>query len=101
MKIPALDRGALSPLINKDRPQAPPDKASGLAFGDVLEGSINKVNHLQKTADQAVQDLTTGKEQDIHRTMIALEKASVSLELMLQVRNKIIAAYEEIKRMQI
>jgi len=101
MKITDFDRAQLTPLIHKDRPQASPEKSSGISFGDVLEGSISKVNDLQKTADQAVQHLTTGKAKDIHQTMIALEKASVSLELMLQVRNKIIAAYEEIKRMQI
>ena len=101
MKITSPNQVQLTPLVNKHKSQSPPGDASGISFGKVLEGSISKVNHLQHNADQAVQDLATGKEKDIHRAMIALEKASVSLELMLQVRNKIIAAYEEVKRMQI
>lgn len=59
------------------------------------------MNDAQLQADQAITDLTTGKQQDLHQTMIAIEKASLSFELMMQVRNKIVSAYEEISRMQI
>ncbi|MCD6273397.1 MAG: flagellar hook-basal body complex protein FliE [Deltaproteobacteria bacterium] len=74
------------------------DKGS---FGKILTESIGEVNRLQKEADKAAYNLVTGKETDIHGTMIALEKADVSFRLMMQVRNKIVAAYEEIKRMQV
>jgi flagellar hook-basal body complex protein FliE len=66
-----------------------------------LKHAINTVNQAQIEADQAVQELATGNEKDIHQTMIALEKAEVSFQLMMQVRNKIVSAYEEIMRMQI
>jgi flagellar hook-basal body complex protein FliE len=71
------------------------------SFIDALKESIRQVNDAQLQADQAMNDLTTGRQQDLHQTMIAIEKASLSFELMMQVRNKIVSAYEEISRMQI
>ena len=76
------------------------DKADG-SFTGILNHAINTVNQAKIEADQAVQELATGNEKDIHQTMIALEKAEVSFQLMMQVRNKIVSAYEEIMRMQI
>jgi flagellar hook-basal body complex protein FliE len=76
------------------------DKVDG-SFTSILKHTINTVNQAQIEADQAVQELATGNEKDIHQTMIALEKAEVSFQLMMQVRNKIVSAYEEIMRMQI
>lgn len=74
---------------------------SDASFVDALKESIRQVNDAQLQADQAINDLTTGQQQDLHQTMIAIEKASLSFELMMQVRNKIVSAYEEISRMQI
>lgn len=74
---------------------------SDASFLDTLKESIRQVNDAQMQADQAITDLTTGKQQDLHQTMIAIEKASLSFELMMQVRNKIVSAYEEISRMQL
>ncbi|MFQ5543302.1 MAG: flagellar hook-basal body complex protein FliE [Nitrospiria bacterium] len=77
-----------------------PDKIE-TSFTETLEASLSKVNDLQKSAGQAVSDLAAGKDAGIHETMIAVEKADVSFQLMMQVRNKILSAYEEISRMQI
>lgn len=70
-------------------------------FGDILKTSINEVNRLQIETDDAIRRLVTGEEKNVHEVMVAMEKASLSLELLVQVRNKVIAAYDEIKRMQI
>ena len=70
------------------------------AFGSMLARSLNEVNRLKNEADVAVENLATGKQKDIHATMIALEKADVAFQLLMQVRNKIIAAYETVMRMQ-
>ena len=70
----------------------------GETFFETLKGTISEVNRLHQEADKAVEDLSTGKETDIHNTMIALEKAEVSFQMMMQVRNKIISAYETIMR---
>ena len=82
-------------------PEKQPLQDKEVSFGETLRSAISDVNKLQTEADQAVQELAAGKKKDIHQTMIALEKAEVSFQLMMQVRNKIVAAYEEIMRMQV
>ncbi len=79
------------------------DKTSGAkeSFADVLKSSIEKVNGLQNEADQATQYLLVGKDTNIHQVMIAVEKADLSFQMMMQVRNKIVNAYEEMMRMQV
>jgi len=71
------------------------------SFEKVLIESVNKVNGLQLEADQQIEALSKGEQKDIHKTMISMEKAAISFELMMQVRNKIISAYDEIRRMPI
>jgi flagellar hook-basal body complex protein FliE len=85
--------------IGKTKQQAQePGKAS---FGDVLKDSIKKVGELEKEADQEVEKLVKMESGDVHNTMIAIEKADLSFQMMMQVRNKIISAYEEIMRIQV
>lgn len=75
--------------------------ASGASgFLDSLKTAIGTVNDTQLEAGRAVGALMTGETQDIHRTMVALQQADVSFQLMMQIRNKLVAAYEEIQRMQ-
>lgn len=74
---------------------------AGESFADSLKKAVNTVDSLQKDADVKMQELATGKSQNIHETMIAAEKADIALKLMVQVRNKIIDAYQEIMRMQV
>lgn len=76
-------------------------KTGGPGFLDSLKSAIGNVNDAQKEAGRAVDALMTGETQDIHRTMVALQQADVSFQLMMQVRNKLVTAYEEIQRMQI
>ena len=70
-------------------------------FREVLKDSIQKAGELEKEADQEAIKLAKMETQDIHNTMIAIEKADLTFQLMMQVRNKIISAYEEIMRMQV
>jgi len=73
----------------------------GGGFADVLKESIEKVNAIQGEADQAIKGLATGQVNNIHETMIAIEKANLSFNMMVQVRNKLVQAYEEIMRTQV
>ena len=73
---------------------------SGQSFGEWLNQSLDTVNKMQKSADASAVKLTTGGSKDIHNTMIAMQKAEIAMNLTMEVRNKIISAYEEIKRMQ-
>ncbi len=71
------------------------------AFGSVLKDSIKEINALQSQADQAIAKVELENSGSIHEAMIALEKADISFRAMMQVRNKIIEAYQEVMRMQV
>jgi len=69
-------------------------------FKKILSKSVRETNHLLSQADQATQEMVLGQK-DVHQAMIALEQANLAFRLMIQVRNKMISAYEEIMRMQV
>lgn len=71
------------------------------SFSKLLGDALDKVNELQKSAEQMGVDLAAGKNIDIHNVMIAAEKASLAVALTVQVRNKVIEAYQEVMRMQL
>ena len=74
---------------------------SSVDFSAILKNSIKEVNDAQLEADEAVQKVLNGETKDIHETMITLQKADVSLKLMMEVRNKLLEAYQEIMRTQV
>jgi flagellar hook-basal body complex protein FliE len=69
-------------------------------FVETLRGAMDQVQNLQSAADQSTNALIEGSGMDVHSAMIAVEKADLSFQLMMQVRSKIVAAYQEISRMQ-
>ncbi|WP_270180465.1 flagellar hook-basal body complex protein FliE [Alkalihalobacillus sp. CinArs1] len=76
-----------------------PKEATG-DFGSMLKDAIQQVNKNQVESEQMSQKLVTGEVQNVHEVMIAAQKASLSLNLTVQVRNKVIESYQEIMRMQ-
>ena len=73
----------------------------GPSFADTLAQSLDKVNTLQEKADVAIQDFITGVTRNIHETMLAVGKADLAFRLTMQVRNKMVEAYQEVMRMQV
>ena len=71
------------------------------SFGKYMEEMIGKVSDLQNNADQSIQKLATGQGGGLHEVMIAVEKASVSFQMLTQVRNKAVEAYQDIMRMPV
>jgi len=69
-------------------------------FGSTLTGAIEQVEQVHTDAQQQISDLLQGNRQDVHNVMIAVEKADVAFQLMMQVRTKIVNAYQEISRLQ-
>jgi len=69
-------------------------------FSSILKDSINEVNKLQKDGDKAMSDIATGSVKDLHQAAIAIDKAELSMKLMLEVRNKALTAYKELSRTQ-
>lgn len=79
--------------------QANSDQKAG--FGDLLQKAIDEVNTLQQQSDDLKTQLVTGQLDDIHQVMIAAEKADLAFQLTVQIRNKVLDAYQEIMRMQV
>lgn len=71
------------------------------SFYDHVSNAIDDSNKLQKQADKLSTDLVSGKSQNIQETMLAATKAELNFNLMVQVRNKALAAYQEIMRMPV
>lgn len=71
------------------------------SFAETLKDAVQNVNELQKNADVQMEKLATGKTDNIPEVMIAAEKADIALRLMVQVRNKVIEAYQEVMKMQV
>ncbi|PLR84208.1 flagellar hook-basal body complex protein FliE [Bacillus canaveralius] len=70
-------------------------------FSAILKESIEKVNEAQQKSDILTEKLAKGENVDLHQVMIESQKASVSLQLTMEIRNKAIEAYQEIMRMQV
>jgi len=94
-----------SPVIKTRPDEVKPatlgNDSNGTSFGDVLENAIQQVSNLQQEAGSESQKLLTGNTQDIHSAMVALQKADVSFQMMMQVRNKLVLAYQEIMKTQV
>ena len=73
---------------------------AGNEFVKSLQDAMSEVGGLQGEADARVNQLLTGNSQDVHSAMIAVEKASLAFEMMVQVRNKIVQAYQQVSGMQ-
>ena len=82
-------------------PVSPAGPAAGDAgFGGVLKNALAQVNNMQNDAGQQVSTLMSGGSADLGHVMISVEKADVAFQLMMQVRNKIVGAYQDIEKMQ-
>lgn len=70
-------------------------------FQDLLQASLKRVDNLQQRAGILMQKTATGEIYDLHQVMVAMEEARIALELTMQIRNKVIEAYQEVSRMQV
>jgi flagellar hook-basal body complex protein FliE len=76
-------------------------KSGAQSFKDMLKSALKKTNELQNDYDSTISMLINGQDINLHNVIIAGEKAKLSLELTLQIRNKAIEAYQEVMRMQV
>ena len=95
----AVDPVAFLPPVRELQAEAAPPAAAD--FGPWLARSLGRVNQDLVHADQAVQGLAAGETENLHQVMIALEEARLSLQLVAQVRNRLLEAYQEVLRMQV
>ncbi len=92
---PTLQLPEIRRPLGSDRDSGGPD------FGTILKDAISTVNQVQKESNQEIEKLMTGESQDLHATLIAVQRADLSFQMMMQVRNKIVQAYQEIMRMTV
>jgi flagellar hook-basal body complex protein FliE len=95
--IPFTELEKLSPgILPLSTPQTPP-----ASFEQTLGGLVHDVSTKQAAAGEAVHGLLSGQNVSLHQTVIAMEEASVSFQLMVEVRNRLLESYQELMRMQI
>jgi flagellar hook-basal body complex protein FliE len=84
------------PVIDAVRPAA----QKGGGFQDVLAGAIRTVEGSSQAASASVERFLSGESEDLHTTVLATQRAELSFDMFLQMRNKVVNAYQEIMRMQ-
>jgi flagellar hook-basal body complex protein FliE len=90
-------RRQLEDLSIKSKINAPEEKP-GENFSSILKNAVSEANNDQIKADNSIRDFVTGKETNLHNTLISLEKADISFKLMMQVSGKLMEAYQQIMR---
>jgi flagellar hook-basal body complex protein FliE len=90
-----VDRVGMPPL---QRPG--PQESGGKSFKETLLESLDEVNRLQQEATRAVEDLQTGKRQDVENVLLATTKADNAFRMLQALRNRVMEAYDEIKQMR-
>jgi flagellar hook-basal body complex protein FliE len=86
--LPALREFAAQPPAGQD-------------FGNWLTSAVGRVNQQLVQADQGLRELAAGETENLHQVMIALEEARLGVQLLVQVRNRLLEAYQEVLRMQL
>jgi len=76
-------------------------ESSGDNFSSILKNTISTLQSTQSDADAAIQKFLTGENDDLHTTVLATQRAEMAFDLGLQVRNKVVSAYQEVMKMQL
>lgn len=93
---------SIRPVVDTIRPVLDAASAAGQgSFGDYLKTSMETVEGLGKQAQQSAERFLNGEGEEIHQIALAMQKAELSFELFMQVRNKVVQAYQEVMRMQL
>jgi flagellar hook-basal body complex protein FliE len=98
MPFPISTLGPAGP-IQPPKLDIAPSKSSG--FGSILHDAMGKVGEFNDAAAKGVESFLSGEGDDLHKTIMAAQRADLAMELFLQVRNKVVQAYQEVMRMQV
>jgi len=99
--LAGVANGVSQAFPTQNKAAAGADQSPVTGFNKLMDDMINKVSNLQNDADQKINSLVTGQGTGLHEVMLAVEKASVSFQMLTQVRNKALDAYQEIMRMPV
>jgi|WetSurMetagenome_2_1015567.scaffolds.fasta_scaffold440545_2 flagellar hook-basal body complex protein FliE len=78
-----------------------PKAAGDKSFGEMLNQALGQVNDMQQQADTLATQVSTGEIENVHQAVISMEKSVLALELTVQVRNRVVEAYQELMKTQI
>ena len=77
------------------------ERADGDAFHSMIHGAIQAVQGSQDNADAAIQNFLNGNTEDVHSTALAVQRADLTFQMFMQLRNKVVSAYQEVMKMQV
>lgn len=89
------------PALDATQIGAAPDGAAAGAFARLMQSQLGELNASMGAAETAMSDLAAGKAVELHDVMIALERARISVQTFIQVRNKLVESYQDVMRMQL
>ena len=103
MVNPITGPGGLEPIgpVTGGKPADGIESAGGKDFKEILLNSLDEVNRLQQEADNRTQELLSGKTDNVADVFAAVNKAEIAFDLLMEIRNKLLDAYQEIKQIRI
>jgi flagellar hook-basal body complex protein FliE len=101
MRVPALNTPAITSAPDPSESTAASTGAAASGFGQALTTAISSLNDTQNAADNASVQMAAGDPVDLHEVMLARETANLHFQLAVQVRNKLVEAYQDVMRMQV
>ncbi len=99
--IQSIQNPTLAPLAPAALPSRTAAVEEGPSFRDFLVNSIQEVNSMQQAADKAVEQLATGGDVSAAEVLTAVQKADIAFHLMMQVRNKLVQAFEDVQNVRV
>jgi|SRR5665213_3964985 len=100
MNISPIQPSSIQPIAMPLETGGAANVSGGGDFQSVLQGAINQVEGSRNDANQSVQNFLSGDGGDLHSTVLSVQRADLEFEMLMQVRNKVVSAYQEIMRMQ-
>ncbi len=101
MPIPISSVGFTPAAILLPSPMPAVGGGGGQAFQSVLSAAVERVEQFRNNSEQAVERFLSGEDEDLHKVALATQRAELAFEMFVQVKNKVVQAYQEVMRMQL
>jgi flagellar hook-basal body complex protein FliE len=96
----SLNISSIAPILPAQIDKLAPSSSGGTQFRDMLNSAVNQVESSRNQASQSVDRFLSGEGDDLHSTILSVQRADLEFQMMMQVRNKVVSAYQEVMRMQ-
>ncbi|SFV53441.1 Flagellar hook-basal body complex protein FliE [hydrothermal vent metagenome] len=99
--INGINNASTAELLKQKNKATTSQNGAGSSFASHFQSALNEVNDLQVKSEEAMADIATGQVKDLHQAALAINKAEMSMKVMLEIRNKALNAYKELGRTQL